>query len=236
MLQRLQKIIAAAGVTSRRKAEELILQGRVTVNGRVVRELGAQADAQHDHIKVDGKLLRPEPLEYYALNKPRGVLSSVSDPENRAVVTAFIKTSARLYPVGRLDYHSEGLILLTNDGQLARRVTQPGQVRKVYEIKVKGCADSKKLEKLTRGMIIDGERLQALDAKILKVGENCWYKVVLVQGKNQQLRRMFDQLGHAVLRLRRVAIGPVELGKLPVGAYRKLTSTEIRELRGDRKK
>lgn len=232
MKERLQKIIARAGIASRRKAETLILEGAVTVNGETVRTLGTQADLERDHIKVKGKLIRPERLEYYMLNKPRGVLCSVKDPEGRQVVTDLVRSSARLYPAGRLDYNSEGLIVLTNDGELARRITEGGKLSKVYQVKVKDQPEEAGLERLRKGLTIDGVRMQASKVRILKPGNNSWYEVELTEGKNRQLRRMFERIGHPVMKLRRVAIGKLKLGKLPPGAYRELTGEEIRQLKG----
>jgi len=232
MRERLQKIIARAGIASRRKAEELIQDGAVTVNGQTVCTLGSQADPEHDHIKVNGKLIRPERLEYYMLNKPRGMLSSVKDPEGREVVTDLVKSSARLYPAGRLDYNSEGLIVLTNDGELARKITEGGRLKKVYQVKVKDQPEEAKLERLRKGLTIDGVRMQASNVRVLKPGNNSWYEVELTEGKNRQLRRMFERIGHPVMKLRRVAIGKLKLGKLPPGAYRELTAEEVRLLKG----
>ncbi|RPI27502.1 MAG: rRNA pseudouridine synthase [Acidobacteria bacterium] len=233
-MERLQKIIARAGIASRRKAETLIQEGAVTVNGQVVRELGSRADPEKDHIKVNGKLIRPERLEYYAVNKPRGVLSSVRDTEGRQVVTDLVRSSARLYPAGRLDYNSEGLIVLTNDGELARRITEGGTLPKVYEVKVKDLPDEAKLDRLRKGLTIDGVWMQASKISVLETGNNSWYQVELLEGKNRQLRRMFERIGHPVLKLRRVSIGKLKLGKLPPGAYRELTDEEVQLLKGGR--
>ncbi len=232
MRERLQKIIARAGIASRRKAETLIQEGAVTVNGETVRTLGSQADPERDHIKVNGKLIRAERLEYYMLNKPKGVLSSVKDPEGRQVVTDLVKSSARLYPAGRLDFNSEGLIVLTNDGELARRITEGGKLAKVYQVKVKDQPEEAQVERLRKGLTIDGVRMQASKVKLMKAGNNSWYEVELTEGKNRQLRRMFDRIGHPVLKLRRVAIGKLKLGKLPPGTYRELTDEEVRLLKG----
>jgi len=232
MRERLQKIIARAGIASRRKAETLIQEGAVTVNGATVRTLGTQADLEHDHIKVNGKLIRAERLEYYMLNKPRGVLSSVKDPEGRQVVTDLVRSSARLYPAGRLDFNSEGLIVLTNDGELARRITEGGKLAKVYQVKVKDQPEEAQLERLRKGLTIDGVRMQASKVRLAKAGNNSWYEVELTEGKNRQLRRMFERIGHPVLKLRRVAIGKLKLGKLLPGAYRELTDEEVRLLKG----
>ncbi|MFB3902964.1 MAG: pseudouridine synthase [Acidobacteriota bacterium] len=232
MKERLQKIIARAGIASRRKAETLILEGAVTVNGETVRTLGSQADPERDHIKVNGKLIRPERFEYYMLNKPRGVLSSVKDPEGRKVVTDLVKSSARLYPAGRLDFNSEGLIILTNDGELARRITEGGKLTKVYRVKVKDQPEETQIKRLSEGLTIEGVRMWASKVRLLKPGNNAWYEVELTEGKNRQLRRMFERIGHPVMKLRRVAIGNLRLGTLPPGSYRELTDREVRLLKG----
>lgn len=237
MKERLQKIIARSGLASRRKAEDLIRGGMVTVNGTVITQLGSLADPQTDHVKVNGKLLRAEPLEYFAVNKPRGMLSTVSDPERRPVVTKLVPTGRRVYPVGRLDYNSEGLIILTNDGELAERVLE-GEVDKVYQVKVHLVPEEDKLRRLVRGITVDGvamkaEKIRRLESvRTTRDANNAWYEVVLRQGKNRQIRKMFERIGHNVMRLRRVSIGPVKLGKLRTGEHRHLTEAEISALKG----
>lgn len=215
MEQRLQKLIATAGIASRRHAEELITAGRVTVNGEVVRELGTKADPERDHIKVNGKLINPQlkarDKVYVLLNKPRGYLSSVSDPEGRPLVTELLPPNlGRLHPVGRLDFNTEGLLLLTNDGDFTNYVTAArNRVEKVYEVKVKGVPPDGAIQRLRSGITLeDGTR--TAPAKIEKLSEtktNAWYDVRLHQGRNQQVRRMFELIGHSVLKLRRVRIG-----------------------------
>jgi 23S rRNA pseudouridine2605 synthase len=205
----------------------------VTVNGQTVRELGAKADPARDHIKVRGKLIRAEPLEYFAVNKPRGMLSAASDRSDRPLVTQLVKSKRRLYPVGRLDYQSEGLMILTNDGELARRVAHSGRIEKVYQVKVQGQPNEGQLDKLRNGIRLEGAQLKACRITIRKEGDNCWYTVVLQEGKNQQIRRMFERIGHRVMRLRRTVIGGVRLGKLRPGESRPLTPAELRTLRGD---
>lgn len=234
MRERLQKIVAAAGIASRRKAEQLIAEGHVTVNGQTVTKLGTQADPQQDHIKVDGKRIRPEPLRYYVVNKPRGVLSAVSDPLKRPLVTQLVHSHCRLYPAGRLDFQSEGLIILTNDGRLTRRITRSGEVEKEYRVKVRGQPSDQKLERLRRGAKIDSERFRSCKITVLKQVRNCWCKVILRQGKNHQIRRMFEGIGHPVMRIRRTAIGAVSLGDLAPGGYRKMTPQEVRSLQGEK--
>jgi len=229
-MERLQKIIARAGVASRRQAEELILAGKVRVNGRLVHELGVRADPQRDHIKVDGKLIRAQRLEYYALNKPRQVLSSVRDDKGRRVVVDLLSAKVRIYPVGRLDYDSEGLMLLTNDGELSRQLTRAGGVEKYYRIKVRGNPSRKQLNLLRRGIRLVGKRLEPCSIEILKEGNNSWLAVRLKQGKNRQIRRMFGYIHHPVMRLRRVAIGSLSLGRLKPGESRRLSTREVRKL------
>ena len=231
MKQRLQVILAHAGVASRRKSEDLIAQGRVTVNDLMTTRLGTQADPATDEICVDGKPIRAERLEYYIFNKPRGVLSAVSDPLRRPVVTQFVRSSSRLYPAGRLDFQSEGLIVLTNDGKLARLLTQAGRLPKIYHVKVQGQPSQEKLERLLAGIRVEGTRLAAQRVRLLERARNAWYEVTLRQGRNRQIRIMFERIGHPVRRLRRIAVGPLRLGDLPQGAYRELTAREVELLR-----
>ncbi|OYT73367.1 MAG: pseudouridine synthase [Chloracidobacterium sp. CP2_5A] len=243
MLERLQKIIAAAGLGSRRASETWIQDGLVTVNGRVVDTLGAKADPERDAIKVKGKLINPQlanrRLVYYLLNKPKGYLSSLSDPQARPLVTALLpKDAPRVHPVGRLDFNTEGLLILTNDGALTNIVTKAGDhCPKVYHVKVKGSPGPAQLERLQRGMTIDGEfhqiaRLAPLD---LTDYDNAWYELILHEGKNNQIRKMFDAIGHSVVKLRRVAIGHLTDAGLPVGAIRELTEAEVRRFFSKRK-
>ncbi len=239
-LERLQKILAAAGVASRRHAEELITEGRVQVNGKVITELGTKADAARDHIRVDGKLLRgAERLRYFVLNKPRGYVTTVSDPEGRPTVMEFFsKMNERLYPVGRLDYLSEGLLLVTNDGELANKLTRAASgVEKTYLVKVSGQPTENELETLRQGVSIDrgkpGEgRVQTAAARIrqVRVGENPWFEVVLIEGRNRELRKMFEEIGHFVEKIRRVGYGPLILDQEP-GNLRELDPEELRLLR-----
>lgn len=244
MEERLQKLIAAAGIASRRHAEELIGAGEVTVNGQVVREPGTKADPERDHIKVRGRLINPllagrEPV-YVLLNKPRGYLTSLSDPEERPLVTDLVPPSlGRLHPVGRLDFNTEGLIILTNDGELTNYVTAArNHVAKVYEAKVKGVPTEEQVERLRRGIRLDDGTRTAL-AKIVRTDEteaNAWFRVTLHEGRNQQIRRMFDAVGHSVIKLRRVRIGPVTDEGLPVGHWRRLAPAEVARLKGGPKK
>jgi 23S rRNA pseudouridine2605 synthase len=239
MEERLQKLIAAAGIASRRHAEELIADGLVSVNGKIVKEPGTKADPQRDHIKVRGKLINSalqKRTEVYALlNKPRGYLSSAADPEGRPLVVDLLpKSLGRIYPVGRLDFNTEGLLLLTNDGEFTNLITSAkNQVAKVYEVKLKGVAPESAIERLRRGISLDdGER--TAPAQIRKVDEtrtNSWFEVILHQGRNQQIRRMFDAIGHSVIKLRRVRIGSLEDKRLKSGEWRMLTDLEVKRLK-----
>jgi 23S rRNA pseudouridine2605 synthase len=228
--ERLQKIIAAAGLASRRKAELLIQEGRVTVNGTVVTQLGAKADPARDHIKVDGKLLHePSRKVYILLNKPREVISSVADPERRLKVTDLVKVRDKIYPVGRLDYNTEGLILLTNDGEFSSIVQAAGRhMPKVYRVKVRSTPEGQELDRLREGMRLKtGEKLAPCKITPIKESTNSWYEVTLTQGKNRQIRDMFEGIGHPVVKLRRTRIGFLTDRNLEVGRYRKLTPSEV---------
>lgn len=238
MEQRLQKLIATAGIASRRHAEELITAGRVTVNGEVVKELGTKADPERDHIKVNGKLINPQlkarDKVYVLLNKPRGYLSSVSDPEGRPLVTELLPPNlGRLHPVGRLDFNTEGLLLLTNDGDFTNYVTAArNRVEKVYEVKVKGVPPEGAIQRLRRGITLeDGTRTAPAKIKELSETEsNAWYEVLLHQGRNQQVRRMFELIGHSVLKLRRVRIGFLTDEGLKPAHWRFLAPSEVSRL------
>lgn len=235
-MERLQKLIAQAGIASRRAAEQMILNGEVSVNGKVVTELGTKADAEKDHIKVRGKLINPKlstrAKVYILLNKPKGYLSSVSDPEGRKLVTDLVKGHGRLHPVGRLDYNTEGLIILTNDGEFTNLVASSKKIPKVYEVKVKGIPNDNAINKLRRGIKLeDGFKTAPCEIKQLKpTDKNGWFEVTLHEGHNQQIRKMFDVVGNSVVKLRRIAIGPIKLDLLPVGASRKLEPAEVSRL------
>ena len=249
--ERLQKIIAAAGISSRRKAEELITQGRVSVNGQTVTELGSKADPERDHIKVDGKPVQgAERHVYLLLNKPKGYVTTVSDPEGRPTVLDLVKNvGARIYPVGRLDWSSEGLLLLTNDGELASKLMRAAShVPKTYLVKIAGRATEEGIEKLRRGIRIGArtgprrmEQVHTAPAQIrlAKDAANPWYEVTLVEGKNRQIRRMFEEIGHHVEKIKRVRYGPLTLDVEP-GAFRELTPGEVAGLkkagRGEQRK
>jgi 23S rRNA pseudouridine2605 synthase len=236
--ERLQKIIAAAGVASRRKAEELIASGLVTVNGQTITELGSKADPERDGIRVNGKLLHgPERHIYLLMNKPKGYVTTVKDPENRPTVMALLRRiSARVYPVGRLDYASEGLLLLTNDGELAHSLMKAAShVPKTYLVKVADKPTPEALARLREGVFIpsqQGGRVRTAPAKIRLVREsgNPWYEVTLIEGKNRQIRRMFEEIGHHVEKITRVRYGPLELD-VRRGEFRKLTPQEVAKLK-----
>ncbi|MET0752902.1 MAG: pseudouridine synthase [Pyrinomonadaceae bacterium] len=235
MQERLNKLIAQAGLASRRGAEELILNGEVTVNGEIITTLGTKADPESDHIKVHGKLINKK-LEkrsnvYILLNKPKGYLSSAADPEGRKLVTDLVKGYGKLHPVGRLDYNTEGLIILTNDGEFTNLVASSKQIPKVYEVKTKGIPTEVAINKLRRGTVLeDGFKTAPAEIKILKpTAQNGWYEVTLYEGHNQQIRKMFDSIGHSVVKLKRLAIGHIKYDRLPVGAYRELDADEIKE-------
>jgi 23S rRNA pseudouridine2605 synthase len=238
MEERLQKLIAEAGIASRRKAEELIVAGEVTVNGAVVRELGTKADPERDHIKVRGRLINDliagRELVYILLNKPRGYLSSTADPENRPLAIDMLPPAIRpkVHTVGRLDFNSEGLLILTNDGKLTDAVARAGRVPKVYQVKVKGSPTGEQIERLRNGVVVDGRRTARASITPLESTNagNTWFTVVLVEGRNQQIRRMFDAVGHSVVKLRRVQIGAVTDEGLRVGAWRYLTGAEVKKL------
>ncbi len=236
MQERLQKLIAQAGIASRRHAEELIAAGEVTVNGAVVTTLGTKADPATDHIKVGGKLINPT-LErrektYILLNKPKGYLSSASDPEGRKLVTDLVKGYGKLYPVGRLDYNTEGLIILTNDGDFTNVVASSKKIPKVYEVKVKGLPTAVAINKLRRGVRLeDGFKTAPAEIQELQATDkNGWYEVILLEGHNQQIRKMFDSIGHSVVKLRRIAIGNIRDNNSLAGTARKLGEDEIKGL------
>jgi 23S rRNA pseudouridine2605 synthase len=275
--ERLQKIIAAAGIASRRKAEEMIASGLVEVNGKIVTELGTKADPETDHIRVNGKLLHgAERHVYLLMNKPKGYVTTAHDPEGRPTVMDLLRgIRARVYPVGRLDYASEGLLILTNDGALAYRLMKAAShVPKVYVVKVAGNPNAAGIEKLRRGLMISGEsgyrrpqrdppdktggrtgeehaallragsraskdrvarqaqRVKTAPAKvrIVREGDNPWYEVSLMEGKNRQIRRMFEEIGHHVEKIRRVRYGPLSLD-VPPGEFRRLSVEEVEKLK-----
>jgi 23S rRNA pseudouridine2605 synthase len=229
MPERLQKILSQAGVASRRKSEELIVEGRVTVNGKVVTELGSKADLESDHIKVDGRLLRaPKRHTYIALNKPKGCVTTASDPEGRETVLDMMRgVKERVFPVGRLDYASEGLLLLTNDGEFAHRITAPAShVTKVYVVKVNGALTEEQEKAFREGIPLSGRKTAPAELKRIKHGSNPWYEVKITEGRQNQIRIMFKHFGKLVEKLRRVKIAFLELDVAP-GRYRTLTTAEV---------
>jgi len=235
MLERIQKIISAAGVTSRRAAEQLITEGRVRVNGQVVTELGTKADASKDHIKVDGKLINPkQPPVYIMLNKPAGYVTTMADPEGRPTVLNLLRgLKTRVYPVGRLDYNTEGLLLLTNDGDFAHLITHPKhEFPKTYRAKVKGVLEDHQIEQLEKGIYLDdGKTAPAKLKKVSKEEANSWLEITIYEGRKRQVRRMFDRVGHSVIKLKRTKTGNLILGDLPEGVFRYLTPAEVEALK-----
>ena len=228
--ERLQKILAQAGVASRRKAEQLIVEGRVTVNGEVLKELGSKADPETDQIKVDGTLIHlPKRHVYIVLNKPREVVTTVSDPQGRPTVMHLLKgVKERVFPVGRLDYHSEGLLLLTTDGDFANRITSPaGHVEKVYVVKANGFLSDEQLAGFEAGIPLSGRRTAPAKIKLIRKSVNPWYEVRLMEGRQNQIRIMFTHFHRLVEKLRRVKIGFLTLGGLPPGMWRYLNAEEI---------
>ena len=232
-LERLQKIISTAGVASRRKAEELITAGQVTVNGSVVTELGTKADLATDHIKVSGKLLRaPKHQLYIAMYKPINCVTTLSDPEGRATVMDLLRgVKERVYPVGRLDYHSEGLLLLTNDGDFANKLTaKESHVPKTYLVKVTGTLSHDAEEEFRRGLPIEGRRTAPAGLKLIRSAQNPWYEVRLFEGRKNQIRMMFKHSGLLVEKLKRVRIGALTLGAMKPGEFRYLSPEEVEKL------
>jgi 23S rRNA pseudouridine2605 synthase len=231
--ERLQKILAQAGIASRRKAELLMLEGRVSVNGETVNGMGAKADAERDQIKVDGALIHlPKRHVYVALNKPREVVTTVSDPQGRTTVMHFVKgVRERVFPVGRLDYNSEGLLLLTTDGDFANRVTSPaGHVEKVYVVKSNGRLSDEQLEDFRQGIPLHGRRTAPAHIKLIRQGDNPWYEVRLTEGRQNQIRIMFKHFHRLVEKLRRVRIGFLTLSGLEPGMWRYLEAQETERL------
>jgi pseudouridine synthase len=235
MLERIQKIIARAGVASRREAERMVLDGRVAVNGKVVRELGAKADPDKDYIKVDGRLVsRPEPKTYLILYKPKGYVTTTFDPEGRPTVTELLeKVKGRVFPVGRLDYDTEGLIFCTNDGELAYKLQHPShEVPKAYFAKVDGIPAEERLGKLRKGIRLeDGMTAPARVKLIKKLEANSWVEITIHEGRKHQVKRMFEAIGHPVIKLKREGFAFLTLGDLKPGEFRYLTAEEIKRLK-----
>ncbi len=241
MPERLQKILSAAGIASRRAAEAYITDGRVSVNGQTVTELGTRANPEVDDIRVDGRRIKPATRRLYILMyKPRGYITSRSDPQKRpTVIDLLAKGGVRdyVYPVGRLDYESEGLLLLTSDGDLAARLTHPSQeVEREYHARVRGVPDRHALERLAKGIVIDGRKTSPAEVKLVKVidtddGKDAVMSIVLHEGRNRQVRKMCEAIGHPVVRLRRVRIGPISDEHIRPGEFRELDAREVAALR-----
>ena len=227
---RLQKVIANAGICSRRQAELMIQEGRVCVNGKPVIRPGAKVDAFRDHVRVDGKRLRgPSRRTYLLLNKPRGYLCTLSDPAGRPLVGQLIRgCPPGVSSVGRLDFNTEGLLLLTNDGEFANRVASAGpHCPKSYVAKVRGNPSRAILERISKGLSLDGRKLAPCKVAVVKPGGNCWLRITLIEGRNNQIRKMFDRVGHSVIKLRRVRIGFLKDARLKPGEYRHLSRLEV---------
>lgn len=228
--ERLQKLLAHAGVASRRRAEELIVTGHVSVNGKTITELGSKADLSVDKVKVDGQVInKPKHHIYIAFNKPKSVVTTVTDPQGRQTVMSFFKgMRERIYPVGRLDYASEGLLLLTNDGEFANRLLSPAhKVTKTYLVKSNGPLSSEAEQLFRTGIPIHGRKTAPAHIKLIKQGVNPWYEVRLIEGRQNQIRIMFKHSGRLVEKLKRVKIGFLSLADLKPGSYRTLTRSEV---------
>jgi 23S rRNA pseudouridine2605 synthase len=228
--ERLQKILSRAGIASRRKAEAMITEGRVAVNGKIITELGSKADLSRDHVKVDGKLLQePKSLVYLALNKPKGCVTTVSDPEGRETVMDLVRgVKTRVYPVGRLDYNSEGLLLLTNDGDFANRITSAAnKVQKVYMVKTNGPLTLEQEQQFRDGIYLSGHKTAPAYIKLSRRAENPWYEVRIYEGRQNQIRIMFKHFGRLVEKLKRIKIGFLELGNLGPAEFRHLSEKEV---------
>jgi len=236
-LKRIHLIIRDAGLGSRRHAEEMIQEGRITVNGETIDQLGAMADPEKDHIKVDGKLLQLRDITkfYYAFNKPRNVVSTMKDPEGRPCIGDLIKQIKKhLFPVGRLDFDAEGLMLLTNDGQLAEKLSHPrNKILRTYLVKVRGRPDDRLLSTIKKGMSLgEGDRLGEIQWTVIKEQKTTtWIKLLLYEGKKNEIKRIFFRLRHPVRKIRRIRFGPIALEKLQVGSWRPLVDSELSKLK-----
>ncbi len=237
-MERIQKVIAQSGYCSRRKAEELISKGKVLVNGNIVTEMGYKVSG-NDYIEVEGNPLnQKEEKEYYLLNKPRGIVSTSKDEKGRKTVVDLIKTNKRIYPVGRLDYDTTGAIILTNDGELTNLLTHPkNKVEKVYVAKVKGIITKEILSKLCNGVVIDGKKTSKAKAKILKIDKKnntSIVELIITEGRNHQVKKMFEALSFDVVKLKRESIAFLTLDGLKSGEYRKLSLKEVKKLYGEK--
>jgi pseudouridine synthase len=232
MQMRIHKYLAHSSVASRRHAEEMVAEGKVKINGHLAK-IGDIVDSEHDKITVDGKTAELETQEiYYLVHKPRGVVSAVSDPDGRRTVTSLVPGGSRLYPVGRLDYDSEGLMLLTNDGELAFRLTHPKfEVNKTYRVLVKGVMNEKSVGYLEQGVTVDGVKTAPAEVSIVEAqSNNTWIDITIHEGRNRQIRKMCEAVGYPVMRLIRTKFGPWELGDLPSGQYRALTPADVAKI------
>ncbi len=238
-MERLQKVIAQAGITSRRKAEELITSGQVKVNGTVVTELGTKV-SEKDRIEVNDQIIEKEKKEYYLLNKPRGVVTTTSDDKNRKTVVDLIPTNARIYPVGRLDYDTTGVLLLTNDGEFANILMHPtSEIDKVYMAKLEGIIKGEQINQLKDGITLDGELVKATRVKLKKVDSKtntCMVQITIHEGKNHQVKRMFESVGFQVAKLKREKEAFFDLKDLQSGEFRKLTPKEVAKVYGLKQK
>jgi 23S rRNA pseudouridine2605 synthase len=236
-MDRLQKILARAGLASRREAERWILEGRITVNGTVVRKLGSRADPAKDSIKVDGKRVKPvaAPL-YYAFHKPPGIITTLNDPERRPDLTPYLarlSEKRRVFPVGRLEYNTTGILLLTNDGELALRLTHPRfGVKKIYRVKLSACPTEEDLAHLRKGIRLDDGMTAPARVRIVeKLKKNAWVEIELHEGRKREVRRLFEALGYFVEKLIRIRFGPISLGTLAPGTLRPLSQIEVQSLK-----
>lgn len=232
-MQRLQKVIAESGYASRRKAEELIKTGKVYVNGVKVTEMGFKVSG-NDLIDINGKPLKKEDKEYYLLNKPRGVVTTTSDDKNRKTVTDLIETSKRIYPIGRLDYDTTGVLLLTNDGELTNILNHPSsEVSKVYVAKIDGIVEPYRVKKLEQGVMVDGVKTSRARIRIKKLDKKndaSYIEITIHEGKNHQVKKMFEAIGYRVVKLKRERYAFLDVNSLKSGEYRKLTTKEVKSL------
>jgi len=232
-MERLQKIIAESGYASRRKAEELIKKGKVLVNGKVVTELGTKASFSDD-ILVEGKKIEREEKEYYIFNKPRGVITSTSDDKGRKVVTDYFSSNKRLYPVGRLDYDTTGLLIVTNDGELSNLIMHPkNEIEKVYIAKIDGIIKGTEINKLKNGVVLDGVKCIPKRVKLRnfdKKSNSSIVEIIITEGKNHEVKRLFESVGFRVDKLKRERVAFLSLGNLQSGEYRKLNPKEVKQL------
>ena len=233
-MERLQKIIAGSGICSRRRAEELILEGKVAVNGRIITELGFKANPE-DEIKVEGRPVRKEEKVVYLLNKPKNVISSVSDDKGRKTVVDLIDSPYRIFPIGRLDFDSSGLLLLSNDGELMQKIIHPKyEVEKTYEVTIDGLIRQDEIEQLCKGVIVDDYITSPAQVKLIRKNENrytSFLEVTIHEGKNREIRKMFESVGYTVIKLHRISEAGIELGNLKSGEYRLLKPYEIKKLK-----